>query len=112
MATHDTRQDKGKEREEPLFFIGTAARITKCHPHTLRLYEQMGFVKPLRKGGKRVYSLQDIAKIKVIRILTQEFGVNLAGVEIILNLLDKIREMEKESEKETTIIIEEEGEEE
>ncbi len=106
-----TRQDK-REREEPLFFIGMAAKITKCHPHTLRLYEQMGFVKPLRKGGKRVYSFQDIARIKVIRTLTQEFGVNLAGVEIILNLMERIRELEKEFEKESTIIFEEGSEQE
>jgi len=106
------RQDKSKNGKEPIFFIGMAARITKCHPHTLRLYEQMGFVKPLRKGGKRVYTLQDIARIKVIRTLTQEFGVNLAGVEIILNLMDKIREMEKELQKEQSIIIEKEGDEE
>lgn len=107
-----TGQDKNKEKQEPIFFIGMAARITKCHPHTLRLYEQMGFVKPFRRGGKRVYSLKDIARIKVIRTLTQEFGVNLAGVEIILNLMDKIREMEKELEKQPSIILEEEGDEE
>lgn len=105
------RQDKNREKGEPIFFIGMAAKITKCHPHTLRLYEQMGFVKPLRKGGKRVYTLQDIARIKVIRTLTQEFGVNLAGVEIILNLMDKIREMEKELEKQPTIILEQEEDE-
>jgi MerR family transcriptional regulator/heat shock protein HspR len=104
------KQDRNRKREEPIFYIGVAARITKCHPHTLRLYEQMGLVKPLRKGGKRVYSLQDIARIKVIRTLTQEFGVNLAGVEIILNLMNKLREMEQELEKATEII--EEGEEE
>ena len=104
------RDKKEKEREEPLFFIGVAAKITKCHPHTLRLYEQMGLVKPLRKGGKRVYSLQDIARIKVIRTLTQDFGVNLAGVEIILNLMNKLREMEQELEKLTETI--EEGDEE
>lgn len=101
-----------REREEPLFFIGVAAKITKCHPHTLRLYEQMGLVKPLRRGGKRVYSLKDIARIKVIRTLTQEFGVNLAGVEIILNLMNKIKEMEEELAKETETILEEEGDEE
>ncbi|MBC7327195.1 MerR family transcriptional regulator [bacterium] len=103
------RQDK--DREEPFFFIGMVAKITKCHPHTLRLYEQMGFVKPLRKGGKRVYSLRDIARIKVIRTLTQDFGVNLAGVEIILNLMDKIRELESKLQEKPTIILEQEGDE-
>lgn len=80
--------------EEPLFFIGMVAKITRCHPHTIRIYEQMGLLKPLRKGGKRVYSLRDIERIKTIRTLTQELGVNLAGVEIILNLMERIKQLE------------------
>lgn len=85
--------------KEPLFFIGMVAKITRCHPHTIRIYEQMGLLKPLRKGGKRVYSLRDIERIKTIRTLTQELGVNLAGVEIILNLMERIKQLEGSEEK-------------
>lgn len=69
--------------------IGVAAELCKVHPQTLRQYERLGLVVPARVGSKnRLYSETDIERVRQIQRLTQELGVNLAGVEIILRLLD------------------------
>jgi MerR family transcriptional regulator/heat shock protein HspR len=71
------------------------------HPQTLRLYEKLGLIKPSRSTGKcRLYSDEDIEKLKQIQILTQKLGVNLAGVEIILNMMDQMKKLKEEMEKE------------
>ena len=66
------------------------------HPQTLRLYERLGLVKPARQGLNRLYSDEDIARLRQIQRLTQDMGVNLAGVEVVLNLLQKIEELQDE----------------
>ena len=71
------------------------------HPQTLRLYERLGLVAPSRVGSKnRVYSEADIERLRQIQRLTQDMGVNLAGVEVILDLLDKIQRMREDTDAE------------
>lgn len=74
--------------------IGVAAELCNVHPQTLRQYEKLGLVVPSRAGAKnRLYSQEDIERVRQIQRLTQEMGVNLAGVEIILRLLDELDEL-------------------
>lgn len=71
-------------------FIGVVADITSVHPQTLRHYERIGLVKPGRsQGNVRMYSQDDIERVRLIQRLTSELGVNLAGVEVILNMRDR-----------------------
>ena len=81
--------------EEPVFLISVVAKILSIHPQTLRQYEKEGLIEPSRTDGKmRLYSQKDIDKIKVILRLTRDLGVNLAGVDIILRLKDKLDELD------------------
>jgi len=80
--------------------IGVAAQLCNVHPQTLRQYERLGLVIPSRAGAKnRLYSESDIMRVRRIQRLTQELGVNLAGVEIILRLLDDMEEMRTDMEQ-------------
>lgn len=84
----------------PVYMIGVAARLCGVHPQTLRQYERLGLVVPSRVGAKnRLYSEQDIEKVRQIQRLTQQMGVNLAGVEIILSLLNDIDELHRDFER-------------
>ncbi|AHJ13218.1 MULTISPECIES: heat shock protein transcriptional repressor HspR [Sulfurospirillum] len=81
--------------EEPVYLISVVAKVLTIHPQTLRQYEREGLVRPSRTDGKmRLYSQQDIDKIKMIQRLTRDLGVNLAGVDIIMQLKDKIDDFE------------------
>ncbi|MDH4387679.1 MAG: chaperone modulator CbpM [Fimbriimonas sp.] len=80
--------------------IGVAAQLCSVHPQTLRQYERLGLIIPSRAGAKnRLYSESDIMRVRRIQRLTQELGVNLAGVEIILRLLDDMEEMRTDMEQ-------------
>ncbi|GEM84720.1 MULTISPECIES: heat shock protein transcriptional repressor HspR, fused homodimer type [Meiothermus] len=82
---------KINEKERPVYIISVAAELVGMHPQTLRLYEREGLVAPSRTSGKtRLYSERDVEKLKEIRRLTQELGVNLAGVEEIIRLRDEL----------------------
>ena len=82
---------------EPVFLISAVAEILDIHPQTLRQYEREGLIKPSRTNGKiRLYSQKDINHIKYVLTLTRELGVNLAGVDIILQLNQKIEELEND----------------
>lgn len=84
---------------QPVYMIGVAAQLCGIHPQTLRQYERIGLVVPSRAGAKnRLYSENDIRRVKRIQQLTQEMGVNLAGVEIILRLLDDMEDMRRDLE--------------
>lgn len=84
---------------EPLYLISIAAQLTGLHPQTVRLYERLGLVSPTRVGNKnRLFSDADIERLRMIRRFTQDMGVNLAGVEIILDLLQKIEDLQAEIE--------------
>lgn len=81
--------------DEPVFLISVVAKILCIHPQTLRQYEKEGLIEPSRTDGKmRLYSQKDIDKIKIILRLTRDLGVNLAGVDIILRLKDKLDELD------------------
>lgn len=90
-----------RERDEPVYMISVAARLCDMHPQTLRLYERLGLVKPQRVGSKnRMYSDADIERLRQIHRLTHDLGVNLAGVEVVLRLLEQMEEMRKRMEEE------------
>ena len=84
-----------KAYTEAIYFISHVAKICNIHPQTLRQYDREGFIIPKRsEGGVRLYSLEDINKIKNILHLTRDLGINLAGVDMILKLQKKIDELE------------------
>ena len=79
------------------FMISAVAQKYNIHPQTLRLYEREGLLKPSRtEGNTRLYSEQDLEQLETILSLTRDLGVNLAGVEIILNMRRKIEQMQHE----------------
>lgn len=81
--------------EEPVYLISVVAKVLNIHPQTLRQYEREGLVSPSRTGGKmRLYSQMDIDRIKMIIRLTRDLGVNLAGVDVVLQLKEKLDEYE------------------
>jgi MerR family transcriptional regulator/heat shock protein HspR len=77
-----------------------AARLTNLHPQTLRHYERLGLVTPARSAGNlRLYSQRDVERLRQISHLTDEAGVNLAGVELILQMREEMRKMEQEMDQ-------------
>src|SRR4051794_16743181 len=81
------------------FVISVAARLLNVHPQTLRYYERAGLISPSRsRGNIRLYSTRDIERAQQIKRLIEDLGVNLAGVEVIMKLTERMREMEQELE--------------
>ncbi len=81
------------------YMISAVAELYKLHPQTLRLYERVGLLKPSRsQGNTRLYTDQDLERLEIILNLTRELGVNLAGIEIILNMRDRMAEMQTQME--------------
>ena len=77
--------------------ISAVAELYKLHPQTLRLYERVGLLKPSRsQGNTRLYTDSDLERLDVILTLARDMGVNLAGIEIILNMREKMIEMERQ----------------
>ena len=86
--------------DEPVFIISVAARMLGVRTQTLRYYERLGLVEPARsRGNQRVYSRRDIEKVQRIRRLMDDLGVNLAGVEVLIRLLDRLQAAETEIER-------------
>ena len=84
---------------EPVYLISAVAEILNIHPQTLRQYEREGLIKPSRTNGKiRLYSQKDIDNIKTVLTLTRDMGINLAGVDLILQLNAKIEKLQSEVE--------------
>jgi MerR family transcriptional regulator, heat shock protein HspR len=82
------------------YTISAVAELYDIHPQTLRLYEREGLLKPSRSiGNTRLYEDGDLERLEVILSLTRELGVNLAGVEIILNMREKMDSMQREFER-------------
>lgn len=82
--------------DEPVYLISVVAKVLCIHPQTLRQYEREGLVEPNRTDGRmRLYSQRDIDRIKMILRLTRDLGVNLAGVDVILQLKEKLDELEQ-----------------
>ena len=83
--------------DEPVYLISVVANMLEIHPQTLRQYEREGLVEPSRTQGRmRLYSQRDIDRMKLILRLTRQMGVNLAGVDIVLQLKEQIDEMQVE----------------
>ncbi|MBI4301736.1 MAG: helix-turn-helix transcriptional regulator [Chloroflexi bacterium] len=88
------------EDREACYVISIAARIVGVHAQTLRYYERLGLIAPSRSRGRiRLYSNEDIEKVRMIQRLMDELGVNLAGVEVILRMRQRIAQMERELEE-------------
>jgi MerR family transcriptional regulator/heat shock protein HspR len=86
-----------KTRGKAGYMISAVAEMYNIHPQTLRLYEREGLLIPSRSDGNtRLYGKEDLAQLEVILKLTRDMGVNLAGIEIILNMRKRMEEMEKE----------------
>ena len=82
------------------FMISAVAQRYNIHPQTLRLYEREGLLTPSRtEGNTRLYSAEDLEQLETILSLTRDLGVNLAGVEIILNMRRKMDQMQREGER-------------
>src|SRR5437899_7462333 len=81
--------------DEPCFSISVAARMVGLHAQTLRSYEKAGLRMPSRsKGRNRLYARRDIQRLQKIRELTEDLGLNLAGVEVLLRMMDRMAQME------------------
>jgi MerR family transcriptional regulator, heat shock protein HspR len=88
------------KRKIKTYTISAVAELFEIHPQTLRLYEREGLLKPSRSDGNtRLYEDADIERLEVILSLTRDLGVNLAGVEIILNMREKMNQMQSEFER-------------
>jgi MerR family transcriptional regulator/heat shock protein HspR len=89
-----------KKRARAGYMISAVASLYKIHPQTLRLYERAGLLKPSRsQGNTRLYTDDDLERLEVILNLTRDLGVNLAGIEVVLNMRDKMGEMERQMEQ-------------
>ena len=85
--------------DEPCYIISVAAKLVRLHPQTLRYYERLGLIQPSRSAGNvRLYSSRDIIRLRKIVRLTDELGLNLAGVEVILRMGERMRELQREME--------------
>jgi len=90
---------RAKKKAKAGYMISAVAELYKLHPQTLRLYERVGLLKPSRsQGNTRLYTDSDLERLEVILNLTRELGVNLAGIEIILNMRDKMADMQSQME--------------
>ena len=88
------------KKKTKTYTISAVAELFEIHPQTLRLYEREGLLKPSRSvGNTRLYTDADLERLEVILSLTRELGVNLAGVEIILNMREKMDAMQREFER-------------
>ena len=89
-----------KTKGKAAYMISAIAEQYQIHPQTLRLYEREGLLKPSRsEGNTRLYTQEDIERLEVILKLTRDFGVNLAGVEIILNMRERMAAIENQIEQ-------------
>jgi MerR family transcriptional regulator/heat shock protein HspR len=83
--------------DDPIYVISVAARLVEMHPQTLRYYERAGLLKPTRSTGKiRLYSQREIERLRKIARLTSELGINLAGVEIVIDLTERLEKLQEQ----------------
>jgi MerR family transcriptional regulator, heat shock protein HspR len=86
--------------DRPRYMISVAAELVGMHPQTLRMYEQKGLVQPRRTAGNtRLYSEADLERLRLIQRLTTELGLNLAGVEAVLDLEEQLQRMQSRMER-------------
>ena len=85
---------------EPCYIISVAARMVGLHAQTLRYYERVGLIEPARsRGNRRLYSPGDVDRLRRIKTLMDDLGVNLAGVEVIIRMAARMSDMEKEMQE-------------
>jgi MerR family transcriptional regulator/heat shock protein HspR len=97
-----------KGKSKGAYMISSVAEQYQIHPQTLRLYEREGLIKPSRSDGNtRLYTDEDLELLEVVLHLTRDLGVNLAGVEIILNMRAKMSEMQRQIEEFVTTLNQE-----
>jgi MerR family transcriptional regulator/heat shock protein HspR len=85
---------------KPRYVISVAAKMIGIEAHTLRYYERLGLVQPERSGGNiRLYSEEDVERLRYIKALMSDCGVNLAGVEVALRLMQRMKDMQEELEE-------------
>jgi len=86
-----------KSRGKAGYMISAVAEMYKIHPQTLRLYEREGLLEPSRtQGNTRLYTDEDLQRLELILNLTRDLGVNLAGVQVVLNMRERMEEMKRE----------------
>ena len=78
-----------------VYVMQVASMLTGMHPQTLRKYERAGFIEPSRSKAFRLYSDEDVTRLKMIKHMVDEGGLNLAGVELVLKLHDKVRDIKQ-----------------
>lgn len=101
---------KTKKKARAGYMISAIATLYKIHPQTLRLYERVGLLKPSRsQGNTRLYTDEDLERLEVILNLARDMGVNLAGIEIILNMRDKMNGMQRQMEQFLSFVQQELG---
>ena len=99
-----------RKRTEGAYTISVVANQFGVHPQTLRLYEREGLLKPSRtEGNTRLYTEADMQRLEVVLSLTRDLGVNLAGVEIILNMRAKMEEMQHQMQEFVAYVTEQMG---
>jgi len=90
---------KKKKAEKVGYMISAVAEKYSLHPQTLRLYERVGLLRPSRsEGNTRLYTEEDLERLEVVLAMTRELGVNLAGVEVILNMREKLERLQEQVE--------------
>jgi len=95
MSTNDSLPN-----DEPCYVISVAAKLVDLHPQRLRYYDRIGLLRPSRTESRiRLYSQRDIETLRKISRLTEDLGVNLAGVEVILNMSRRIEELQRQLEQ-------------
>src|SRR5947207_1342236 len=89
-----------KAKSKAAYMISAVAETYEIHPQTLRLYEREGLLKPSRsEGNTRLYTQEDLERLEVILNLTRDLGVNLAGVEVVMNMRNRMEEMRREMQE-------------
>ena len=91
--------DQNLSRDEPCYVISVVAKLVDLHPQTLRRYEEKGLIRPARASGRRLYSPRDLERLRKINRLVTDLGVNLAGVEVILNMSERVEYLQKEIDR-------------
>jgi MerR family transcriptional regulator, heat shock protein HspR len=100
MAARRTSIRAKVATDRGVFMISVAAELAEMHPQTLRMYEQRGLIEPQRSPkGTRLYSQEDVERLRRIQEMTVELGMNLAGVERVFELEDQLRSMERKVRK-------------
>lgn len=109
MATYRRRVKATFDEEQGVFMISVAAELAEMHPQTLRMYEQRGLIAPKRSPkNTRLYSQRDVERLRRIQEMTAE-GLNLAGVEMVLGLEERVAKLRGELERARKRVEELEG---